>query len=215
MEVSRRFLQSYVTSLLGIQQYPQGDWDKGKMTIQQEGAEQPISQVGGVPRRAHKWSPPPANWTKLNVDGSFSHDDGRAGTGMVLRDQEGAIIFSVCHSLWSCPDPLHAELAGCMEGIALALQWTELSFIVECDSLQAVQLINASGQDRSQYAMVVSEVKHLMSERECHVIHISREQNNVSHTLANFGRTEDRTVVWLRSGPDNIPSLCREDLLGS
>uniref|UniRef100_R7WD28 Uncharacterized protein n=1 Tax=Aegilops tauschii TaxID=37682 RepID=R7WD28_AEGTA len=34
------------------------------------------------------------------------------------------------------------------------------------------------GQDRSQYAMVVSEVKHLMSERECHVIHISREQNN-------------------------------------
>ena len=215
VEVSRRFLQSYVTSLLGIQEYPQGDWDKGKMTIQQEGAEQPISHVGGVPRTAHKWSPPPANWTKLNVDGSFSHDDGRAGTGMVLRDQEGAIIFSACRSLWSCPDPLHAELAGCMEGIALALQWTELSFIVECDSLQAVQLINASGQDQSQYAMVVSEVKHLMSERECHVIHISREQNNVSHTLANFGRTEDRTVVWLRSSPDNIPSLCREDLLGS
>ena len=195
MEVSRCFLSSYVTSLLGIQQYLQGEWDKGKMTIQQEGAEQPISHVREVTRTTRKWNPPPANWTKLNVDGSFSHEDGRAGTGMVLRDQEGAIIFSACRSLWSCPDPLHAELVGCMEVVALALQWTELTFIVQSDSLQAVQLINASSQDRSQYAIVVSEVKRFMSERECRFVHVPREQNNASHVLANFGRTEDRTVV--------------------
>uniref|UniRef100_A0A8I7BFB1 RNase H type-1 domain-containing protein n=1 Tax=Hordeum vulgare subsp. vulgare TaxID=112509 RepID=A0A8I7BFB1_HORVV len=112
---------------------------------------------------------------KLNVDASFSHDDGRAEVGMVLRDQEGVIIFTACHLLRSCPDLLHVELVGCMEGIALALQWTELPLIVERDSLQTVQLIFVSGQDRSQYAMVVSEVRCLMRERERRVTHISRE----------------------------------------
>ena len=61
--------------------------------------------------------------------------------------------------------------------------------------------------------MVISEVKLLLGSRESSVTHISREQNNVSHVLANFGRTEDRTVVWLRSGPANIPSLCRDELI--
>ncbi|KAE8766782.1 hypothetical protein D1007_61949 [Hordeum vulgare] len=140
---------------------------------------------------------PAINWTKLNINGSFSHDDESAGVGMVLRDQEGASIFKACRSLWSCPDPLLVELAGCIKGIVLALEWTVLPFIMQCDNLQAVQLISATGQNRSHYAMVVSKVTCLMSERECSVAHISREQNNVNHTLANFGISQDQSVVWL------------------
>lgn len=47
------------------------------------------------------------------------------------------------------------------------------------------------------------------------VTHIPREQNKVSHVLANFDRSENRTIVWLRSGPANIPSLCRDELICS
>ena len=165
------------------------------MVIQLEGAEQPISHVDVSWKSQRKWSPPPEGWAKLNVDGSFSHEDGSAGAGMILRGHDGAIIFSACRSLRSCPDPLHAELAGCTEGLGLALQWTELPIILECDSMQAVQMIKAKGPDRSQHAMVVSEVKSLMGTRECCVTHISREQNNVSHVIVNFGRTEDHTMV--------------------
>lgn len=162
-----------------------------------------------------KWKPPPDHWTKLNIDGSFSSEDGGAGSGMVLRRHDGSIIISVCRSLWSCPDARHAELAGCMEGLALAHQWTNLPIILECDSKQAVEMIWSQDQDRSQYSMVVTEIKRLLNERECSITHISREQNNVSHVLAKFGRTEDRTVVWIASGPSNILRLCREDFLGS
>ena len=90
---------------------------------------------------------------------------------MVLRGHDGSIFFSACRSLWSCPDVLHAELAGCMEGLALAHQWTNLPIIVECDSLLAVQMVNSKDQDRSQYAMVVQEIKRLMGERECIIMH--------------------------------------------
>ncbi|KAE8793437.1 hypothetical protein D1007_31920 [Hordeum vulgare] len=139
--------------------------------------------------------PPLESWKKLNVDGSFNPNDGTAGAGMVLRDHNGHIIFSACRSLWSCPDDLHAELAGCMEGLSLTHQWTHLPVILECDSLEAVQRIKASNRNRSQYAMVVAEVKRLMGEWECKETHIPCEKNNISHVLANFGRSEDRTMV--------------------
>ena len=55
-----------------------------------------------------KWSPPPAGWVKLNTDGSWT-EDGKAGAGMVLRDDRDNIIYSSCRELFSCRDALEAE----------------------------------------------------------------------------------------------------------
>ncbi|KAE8813455.1 hypothetical protein D1007_09472 [Hordeum vulgare] len=107
IEASRNFLQSYVTSILGIQQFPMGDWDKGKMVIQGR-AGQPAVQRLAATGANHKCLPPPESWTKLNVDGSYNPNDGTTGADMVLRDHNEDIIFSACQSLWSCPDSLHA-----------------------------------------------------------------------------------------------------------
>ncbi|KAM3352298.1 hypothetical protein ACQJBY_023876 [Aegilops geniculata] len=214
MDVSRRFLQSYVTSLLGIQQYPAGNWDKGKMVIQLEGAKQPISHVDV----AGSLSASGARLRKVGRSSTWmghSHTRMEAPVPACSCAGTTAASFSLCHSLRSCPDPLHAELAGCMEGLGLALQRIELPIILECDSMQAVQMIKTKGPGHSQHVMVVSEVMSLMRTRECCVTHISREQNNVRHVLANFGRTENRIVVWLRSGPANAPSLCRDEFMCS
>ena len=118
------------------------------MVVQLDGAEQPLPHVSKEPKIPRKWKPPTFGWAKLNVDGSFTHEDGRAGTGMVLRGHDGGIIFSACRSLRSCSGPLHAELEGCREGLSLSLQWTELPIALECDNLQAVSMIKETGQDR-------------------------------------------------------------------
>uniref|UniRef100_A0A453BTJ7 Uncharacterized protein n=1 Tax=Aegilops tauschii subsp. strangulata TaxID=200361 RepID=A0A453BTJ7_AEGTS len=34
------------------------------------------------------------------------------------------------------------------------------------------KMVNAKGQDRSKYAMVLLEVKRLMGERECKITHV-------------------------------------------
>ena len=46
-----------------------------------------------------KWQSPVHGRVKLNVDGSYYEASGEAGAGMVLRDGNGAIIFSACRSL--------------------------------------------------------------------------------------------------------------------
>ena len=133
---------------------------------------------------------------------------------MVLRDNLGKIIFSSCRELRACAEPLEAELLSCLEGLNLALQWTQLPIEVETDCRVALKMITAVDRDRSHYSMLIDQIRRLMSEgRVVNLAHICREQNSISHYLASFGRTECRTVVWLGSGPGNVPDLCMTDML--
>uniref|UniRef100_A0A8R7UWG1 RNase H type-1 domain-containing protein n=1 Tax=Triticum urartu TaxID=4572 RepID=A0A8R7UWG1_TRIUA len=128
---------------------------------------------------------------------------------MVQRDCLGKIIFSSCKVLFSRRDALEAELCACMEGISLAIQGSELSICVEMDSVVAVNMVKDRDTDRSIFASLVNEIKHLMSLHTTSVFHINRNQNVVSDYLAKFARIEGRTIVWLGSGPPHVVDLCK------
>ncbi|KAM3330718.1 hypothetical protein ACQJBY_027080 [Aegilops geniculata] len=131
---------------------------------------------------------------------------------MILRDHSGAIIFSSCRFLRYCASPLEAEVAACMEGIALTLEWSKEPFTVHTDCLVAANMIKEKGLNRSPVASLIGEVKKLLSQdREYKLFHVSRNSNNVSHMLAQLGLLVPRTAVWLRGGPDEIDTLCQHD----
>uniref|UniRef100_R7WB08 Putative LRR receptor-like serine/threonine-protein kinase n=1 Tax=Aegilops tauschii TaxID=37682 RepID=R7WB08_AEGTA len=104
-------------------------------------------------------------------------EDGKAGAGMVLRDDRGNIIYSSCRELFSCRDALEAEISACMEGLSLAIQRSDLPICIEMDSILAVNMLNDSGVNRSVYAALVQEIMHLKSLRVTHITHINRGQN--------------------------------------
>lgn len=157
-----------------------------------------------------RWTAPLAGWVKLSTDGSWT-EEGRAGASMILRDHLGNIIFSSCRELFSCRDALEAELCACMEGLSLAIQRTDLPIHIEMDSLSVVSIIKDEGLDRSVFASLVKEIKHLRSLRMSCVSHVSRSQNVASDFLAKFARVEGRTVVWLGFGPPELVELCNSD----
>ena len=67
---------------------------------------------------------------------------------MILRDSAGEIIFSSCRELRSCAEPLEAELLACMEGLNIALQWTQQPIIVETDCIVALNMIIGRERER-------------------------------------------------------------------
>ncbi|KAM0900662.1 hypothetical protein ACQ4PT_020493 [Festuca glaucescens] len=94
IEGSRRFLVSYLNSLMLIKQFPEADIAKGKMVIDERQGFQKHRQVDARKEKVRqKWPPPESNKAKLNVDGAFS-TDGRVGIGAVLRDSNGDVIFA-------------------------------------------------------------------------------------------------------------------------
>lgn len=79
---SRRFLNSYIDSLLCIKQHSEADLDKGKMVVvpgQEWPKRAPKAPYGDITKHPHRWSRPVPGWNKLNVDGAFKEEDGTGG----------------------------------------------------------------------------------------------------------------------------------------
>lgn len=82
------------------------------------------------------------------------------------------------------------------------LQRTELPIQVETDCAQLIVQVQTHELDRSRYCSLVKEVQRLLaSQREIKLSKFQRSQNSVSHDLANYARSSQRTVCWLGSNP--------------
>ena len=175
VDVSCRFLASCVASLHSIALNPQADHSKGKypamVCFPLAAPTCNIKRLDPSP-----WAPPVAGRVKLNTDGSVLN--GVAGTGMILRDHVGNIIFSSCRYLFSCNDMLETEIMGIREGLSLALQWSNLPIDVESDNLEAVKMILTGDMNRSKYAFLIEEIKASLIERNSCITHVVRSKNN-------------------------------------
>jgi ribonuclease HI len=200
IEGSRRFLVSYVNSLHLIKQFPEADIIKGKMVVDElQGLRRGGSAHGAVTKPKQKWVPPGQGEAKLNVDGAFTTND--AGTGMILRDDQGAIIFAACRALTYCRDATEAEILAIAEGLKLALHWTNKNLVIETDCTEAVHLISEDSANTSVYAFRISEIREMLRERRTRLVSISRDANGAAHELAKLSRLKAITELWLSSCP--------------
>lgn len=106
---------------------------------------------------------------------------------------------------------MEAELAAVREGVSLALQWCNTPVIIEVDCLQLVNWVQQKDQDLSGYRTLIEEIKKLMKSRQTCITRISRNQNTISHFLANYARRSGCTAVWLCSGPEDVEDRCLAD----
>jgi hypothetical protein len=70
---------------------------------------------------AKQWLKPPLGWVKLTCDGSIKVDDGTAGDGMVLRDDNGSVIFCDCCPVLAYEMPSKQKLRHVKKVYGLAL----------------------------------------------------------------------------------------------
>lgn len=188
------FLCSYFTSVCNVQLLTTEQILKGKTPVHA------LVQPKNVKVRPPDppWSPPPAGWMALSVDGSFSAADRSAGAGMILRDERGAVIFASCQLLFYCNNALEAEIQALRIGMSLALQWSSLPVLVQSDSVEALSSMLDGSLNKSPFGHLVKEIKFHMLEREFKSVKIARSQNKVSHCLANYARTAHSTACWLQ-----------------
>jgi hypothetical protein len=121
MEGSKRFLASYLDSLLLIKQAPKAEPIKGKAVISHNRGFRCTDRLAdGRQKNVIKWTPPAEGMAKLNTDGSFVNAQ-EAGAGMVPRDHTGHVIYAASRRLTHCVDAMEAELAEIKDGLALGL----------------------------------------------------------------------------------------------
>jgi ribonuclease HI len=204
IEGSKRFLMSYLDSLLSIKQAPKADPIKGKNVVSNsQGFSSKMAVADGHRQRNIKWQPPRDDMLKLNTDGSFVHPQ-EAGIGMILRDHHGQVIVAASKSLPHCADATEVELAAIEEGMALAMNWTQMNFMIESDCSEALYLIKNTTPNTSMYASRIQVIREFLRERAITLAKAYREANTASHALAKLGRVGGRNEIWFDNFPPEI-----------
>jgi ribonuclease HI len=214
IEGSKRFLTAYVKLFHDVKNMSTDEIIKGKSAVVVDPS---ASHTVRLKKPSEsRWTRPSPGWVKLNFDGSVKMENGSAGAGMILRNENGGIVFSACRQLVNCLDPLEAEARACEEGLKLALQLSDKQIIMESDCAGLVTAVLETGQDRSYLTQIISEIKFLMQgTRVISFVKVDRTQNRVSHCLANLARAHSRTMVWLGAGPECVHRALDLDLLVS
>jgi ribonuclease HI len=211
MAASKRFLCSYVDVLLFIKQHPTADACKGKQVISYSERVQRRTAPGHVPKPVKQWERPRRGRLKLNVDGSYIAGTGDAGAGMILRGENGEVIFAACRYLTNCASALEAEVAACEEGLKLALNWSSEPIDVEMDCSVAVNMVLSTEMNRSSLVHLIKSIKDALRERDTKIMKIAREQNAAGHVMAKLGREDKTTQFWLRSFPPVLSDIVQQE----
>ena len=106
---------------------------------------------------------------------------------------------------------MEAELGSCMEGLSLAIQWSDLSVLLEVDLASVVNILKDEDVDWSALASLVAETKYFFSPVEPILFMSSIDKTFVLFFLANSVRTKNRIVVWLGSWRPEAVDLCKVD----
>jgi hypothetical protein len=84
-----------------------------------------------------------SSWIQIgafSIAGAYMDQTGIAEAGMILRRDDGSIIFSDCRALRFYSSALESELAACLEGVTRALETSSEDMIIETDCLELVRL---------------------------------------------------------------------------
>ncbi|CAN6215731.1 unnamed protein product, partial [Urochloa humidicola] len=206
---SIRFLLNYAESLQ-LTQYFTGNEDlKGKQTILSKSEQRRQKEENRrIMHASEGWKPPDQGWVKVNVDGAFDPLTGRAGIGIVIRDNLG--IPELC--AWKAiSDGLNAEeieALACLEGVRLAAEWSHGKTIIESDCSTVINAACKPGADKSQWAFIINNLKHVSRLLPKVVFQaVRREKNVIAHELAQLAKRTMHSAVWRTQVPQCVESL--------
>ncbi|CAL1399589.1 unnamed protein product [Linum trigynum] len=160
------------------------------------------------------WTPPPAGWTKINVDGAANGTQGPAGAGGVLRDHLGGWLKGFVVNLGTC-SAVQAELWGIYHGLGVAWQAGSRTLIVESDSQMALQLIEKRNDLVHPQATLLTAIRRRIAQDwVVKLVHTYREGNRVADWLSKHSLVYPYGKCDLDLPPQGLTTILGDDLRG-
>ncbi|GAU31911.1 hypothetical protein TSUD_270960 [Trifolium subterraneum] len=150
-----------------------------------------------------RWSPPKANFVKLNTDGACKEHI-IAGCGGIVRGSEGEWIGGFAKCVGMC-NAFIAEMWGVLEGLRYVRRLGFRKVELNIDSAAVVQVIKTGRLQSSTGSALARQIWKLMAmDWEVEVNHIYREANKCADALANMGSNFDYDIKIFYSCPSQL-----------
>jgi len=166
-------------------------------------------------KRLVKWNCGNFSCTILNVDRSCNGTPIRTGFGGTFRNMHGFFLsaFSGCISYSN--DILLAELTTIYHGLRLAKNMGIEDLVCYSNSLLSINLIRWDTSHYHVYAVLVQDIKDLLTTSNFSIHHTLREGNQSANFMTKLGAASDIDIVIHSSPPTDLMGLLRTDAMGT
>lgn len=166
-------------------------------------------------KSTQKWSPPPKGLMLVNVDAAIFTQSGRAGFGIVIRDNQGKVRLASRGRLQCDLNPEVAEALALREALTTTKVAGFQNVIVASDCLSLINKVNRVQFDRSSTGAIVHDIKEKATTFvSCTFKHVSHSCNEAAHTLAKSAdHVQVDSSCWFNAYPDVIRNIiCNEQV---
>ena len=170
-----------------------------------------------LPKLKHppkKWSLPPPNWYKINVDGTVFKEQGSIGVGVVIRNAKGEVMGAMSKKICLPLGAIEAEAKAVEEGILLARDLGLKNVVVEGDSLAVAQALNGVVTPAISIQKVSEGISWWLKKFDkWKISHTRRSSNTAAHVMAIEAKPILESVIWVEDSPPAIADQLLYDVL--
>jgi len=151
--------------------------------------------------RMVRWNKNNCNCIVLNVDGSCLGSPIRAGYGGIICNSAGFFLEGFSGFIATTTDILFAELTTIHKGMLLAVEKGIDVMVCYSYSLLSVKLLTDSNSYYHAYAVLIQDIKDLLSSRNYSIHHCLREGNQCADFMAKLGANSNEEFARHTSPP--------------
>ncbi|KAK7857643.1 putative ribonuclease h protein, partial [Quercus suber] len=164
------------------------------------------STVGRQQHRRHtRWKPPDHGTYKINYDGAIFPQQGKAGIGVVVRDEVGAVLASLSQQMPLPTTVAQVEALAARRAVEFALEMGVTIVVIEGDSESICRELQDPSPSLALHGHVLQDAKCLSNSlQSVSFTHVRREGNTVAHGLARWAINWPNLTVWMEDVPPDI-----------
>ncbi|XP_030923046.1 uncharacterized protein LOC115949925 [Quercus lobata] len=174
-----------------------------------------LHQTVGTPQhRNHvRWKPPDQGLYKVNYDGAIFAQQARAGIGVVIRNEDGAVMASMAQQLPLLTTVAQVEALAARRAMEFALDLGITRVIMERDSEVICKELKDPNPSLALHGHILQDIKFLSSTFQfIGSSHARCQGNNVAHAFARRAVREANLTVWMKDVPPDIHHIVQADL---
>ena len=161
-----------------------------------------------------RWSLPPPNWYKVNVDGAVFKEQGSIGVGVVIRNAQGEVMGVMSKEISRPLGAIKARAKAMEVGILFAWDLGLKNIVAEGDSLAVVQALKGSIIPTISIQKVTEGISWWLKKFDnWKILHARRSSNIAAHSMAKEAKSILESVIWVEDSPLFITDQLMYDVL--
>ena len=162
-----------------------------------------------------RWTRPPMDTVKLNIDGAFNAQERSGGWGFIARDDLGEARGAGAGCITHAINAIQTEATACFEALQAAVECGMGRIIIETDCTNLITALKSTEFDLATVGVIYRDIRSfiLLNFSSVEFLYVPRSCNKIAHALAALGaRQFDSRLTWLEEVPNDVQVLVASEL---